>query len=380
MARFPSSCSATWSSRRSASSPYFITLGPHGFYWFSLESDPVGRRPPLARFRVGGRWDDLLEEPAVRQLQEYLPTFIGARRWFGSKARTIASVEVVDTVLVPMTDERAGGPPLAHLAVVRVEMDYGSPERYLLPLAFVAGEEAEELRRWRPEAVIADLRAGDDDGVLVDAVWLPELSRAVLEVIGRRRSLPGRNGRLIGAPSASFRRLRNLVGPDLPASPISAEQSNSSVAFGDRAIVKFLRRFEEGVNPGVEIGRFLSERAHFRHSPANGGTSSTDPREGAPRRWPSLEEFVPNEGDGWSYVVDALEHGLEEALAHSDAEELRMAAPRPAPQRRDPGARTRARPARAPPPMGVLARSAHRRAPSRSGIRSRVIPTSRPSR
>jgi maltose alpha-D-glucosyltransferase / alpha-amylase len=101
------------------------------------------------------------------------------------------------------------------------------------------------------------------------------------------------------------------------------------VVFGDLAILKFIRRFEEGVNPAVEIGRFLTERAHFPNSPPTRG--SLQYRRGAPGARPAtlaaLAEFVPNEGDGWNYVVDALGHGLEEALAHTQAEDLRMVAP-----------------------------------------------------
>ena len=91
---------------------------------------------------------------------------------------------------------------------------------------------------------------------------------------------------------------------------MSAEQSNSSVAFGDRAILKYIRRFEEGVNPGVEIGRLLGERLRFPHERANGGGLEYRAATGSvPATVVSLEEFVPNEGDGWNYVVDGSSTG-----------------------------------------------------------------------
>jgi maltose alpha-D-glucosyltransferase/alpha-amylase len=94
------------------------------------------------------------------------------------------------------------------------------------------------------------------------------------------------------------------------------------VLFGDQAIMKFIRRFDEGVNPGVEVGRYLSEEARFPHAPRVGGSIEYRRRGGsaAAASLAVLEEFVPNEGDGWRYVVDALEHGLEEALAASSEE------------------------------------------------------------
>jgi maltose alpha-D-glucosyltransferase/alpha-amylase len=95
--------------------------------------------------------------------------------------------------------------------------------------------------------------------------------------------------------------------------------------------MKFLRRFEEGINPGVELGRYLSEQARFPHAPRVGG--SIEYRGlgvgAVPATLAVLEEFVPNEGDGWRYVVDALAHGLEDALAtSSDDDDLLTLPPR----------------------------------------------------
>ncbi len=291
--------------------PYFLTLGPHGFYWFSLELDPQSRRGPAARLEVPSRWDDVLSDP--RPLEVALARYVAGRRWFVSKARTVVSVSVVDSI--PVGNRWA---PAARLVIARVELDQGAHEHYLLPLAYADGDKALAMRRLHPDAIVADLRVGEDEGVLYDAVWEPELSRMVLEMIGRRRSLPSRAGRVWGAPAPAYREIRLSVPPDVQPSPISAEQSNSSVAMADRAILKYFRRLEEGVNPGVEIPRFLSERARFEHAPRSGGSLAYrfDQRGSRPMTLVSLEEMVPNEGDGWSYVVDALTRRLEEAIAH----------------------------------------------------------------
>jgi len=117
----------------------------------------------------------------------------------------------------------------------------------------------------------------------------------------------------------------------VPATPVGAEQTNSSVVIGDRGIYKFIRRFEPGVNPGVELGRFLGERAHFERTPRVIG--SVEYQRATPIAEPAtvaiLEEYVANEGDGWSYLVDALAHALEEFLATSHTEtSVAEAAPR----------------------------------------------------
>jgi maltose alpha-D-glucosyltransferase/alpha-amylase len=303
--------------------PYFLTLGPHGFYWFSLELDTQSRRGPAARLEVRNRWEEVLFDPAA--LERVLVRHIAGRRWFVSKARAIVSVSVADTV--PVGDRWA---PIAHLVIARVELDQGAHEHYQIALAYAEGEKAQAMRRLRPDAVVAELKVGEEEGVLYDALFEPELSRAVLEMIGRRRPAPSRAGRVWGAPSPAYREIRLAVPGDVQPFPLGAEQSNSSVALGDRAILKYFRRLEEGVNPGVELPRFLAERARFAHAPRSGGSLEHrfDLHGSRPTTLVSLEEMVPNEGDGWSYVVDALTRRLEEAIAHGADDATPPEAPR----------------------------------------------------
>ena len=162
--------------------------------------------------------------------------------------------------------------PVAQLLIVQLELDFGAPERYVVPLAFVAGREADDMKKWHGEAVVADLRTGWGDGVLVDGVHAPAFVTGMADVLARRRMLAGAHGQVTGLPAPGLRRFGSCLKPDCPTTPISGEQSNCSVLLGDQAILKFIRRFEEGVNPGVELGRFLSERAHFPYAPRVGGS------------------------------------------------------------------------------------------------------------
>jgi maltose alpha-D-glucosyltransferase/alpha-amylase len=206
---------------------------------------------------------------------------------------------------------------------VQVELEFGPPERYVVPLAFLEGAPAEEIRKWHAEGVVADLRAGAVEGVLVDAVHSPSFVGAMADTLARRRTLHGRQGQISGVPTQSLRQFNGCLRADCPTTPLAAEQSNSSVLMGDQAIMKFVRRFEEGVNPGVELGRHLSERARFAHAPRLGGSLEYRSRSAGstPGIVAVLEEFVPNESDGWRHVVDALTIGLEEAVTGgADAE------------------------------------------------------------
>ena len=299
--------------------PYFVTLGGHGFYWFLLETheDEVeSRRRELV---TQGSWLTVLGGRGLLQLQEALPEYLAQRRWFAGKAGRIKSVEVFDALAV--SEHPDGGEPLGELLLLNVESTDGPSGTYTLPIAFASGGRAEDLAKWRPETVIAGLRViapGEEavDGVLYDALWDPRFARALVELVSRRRHVPGRRGRLQGVPAPTMRRLLTRLDPDDEPVPMSAEQSNTSLVYGNAMIVKLVRRIEAGLNPGVEVGRFLGERARFAAAPLVGGALEYRPSGGgSPFTVLAAEEFVANEGDGFSYVTDLLVHGLEELLA-----------------------------------------------------------------
>ncbi len=86
-----------------------------------------------------------------------------------------------------------------------------------------------------------------------------------------------------------------------------AEQSNTSIIYGDRFILKVFRKLEPGINPDVEIGVFLTEHS-FKNTPAVLGTFEYRAREnGEVCAAGILQEFVRNQGDAWKYTLGSTE-------------------------------------------------------------------------
>jgi maltose alpha-D-glucosyltransferase/alpha-amylase len=301
--------------------PYFITLGPHQFYWFSVEPQRAGYtadvRPPTVE--VQGPWDQVLSPRVKGVLEGALPAYLQTKRWFGAKARKIKQAEIVEAIPIRRVEgDGDSGEAAGHLSMVRVDYVDGDAETYVLPLACADGERSRDIRKWQPGIVVANVDADGELRALFDGLWDPTLAPALLETVARRRRYTGAHGKLAGAPAP---RLRELLGSS-PLQPwvVSAEQSNTSIVFGDKLILKLVRRLEPGVNPDLEVGRFLTE-AGFEHVPQAAGSIEYWPEGGDPMTAGILQEYVPNEGDAWSFTLDELAHFLEEVLARGPSAE-----------------------------------------------------------
>src|SRR6202042_2787421 len=105
-------------------------------------------------FSTPGRWDTVFEAPTRQRFETWLPSYLLERRWFGQKSRAITSAAIVDTVAIPAPsgmgrpEADRSAAPVAHLVIVQLELEFGAPERYVVPLAYVEGSEAEEMRKW----------------------------------------------------------------------------------------------------------------------------------------------------------------------------------------------------------------------------------------
>jgi maltose alpha-D-glucosyltransferase/alpha-amylase len=309
--------------------PYFVTLGGHGFYWFALVPRDSAEDQQRSSLTVRGPWTDVMRGTRTRTpLNQVLPTYLANRRWFRDKSRHIRGTEIVDVIPIPPPGSDRDA-TVGSLVIVRVLLDQGLPETYALTVSHAVGEAAAEVLRWRPESVIAGVHSADGEGVIYDGLAEPGFAKALFDAMGRRRQLAGRTGRLVSVPARSMRRLRHGIDAESAAVPISTEQSNTSVVIGNEVVLKVIRRVEEGINPDVEVGRFLTERTSFDHAPAVGGALEyrEGPSDDVAATIAVVQQFIPNEGDGWNYVLDALDRVLEEVITLPGVEEVMFSMP-----------------------------------------------------
>jgi maltose alpha-D-glucosyltransferase/alpha-amylase len=313
---------------RIGESPYFVTLSPYAFYWFSLElRQPeqvnLQTRPgevSLPTLPLAAEWKDLYKRRTKPMLEAALLSYMRQRRWFGGKARGINSVEIQD--VITMSYDMA----VAHLALLKVEYTEGEPETYLIPITFASEERASQILNELPQAVIARLKLrdkdGERDGLIYDALVEQGFRSALFKAMERRRRFRGDKGDLVASHTRTvFRQIRGPTREALTSAVLKGEQTNTSVVYGDRFKLKLFRRLEEGVSPELDIGRFLTEKEPFPNvPPVAGALEYRSRRQGEPITLGVLHGYVRNEADGWDYSLDSLGRYFKRVLAQPGVE------------------------------------------------------------
>ncbi len=301
--------------------PYQITLPAYGYYWFFLADESQAPQWSTASQQVlpefltlttrDGRLGTALAGREGRQLlRETLPKFLPLQRWFASKDRRIENI-----AMRPLAEMGEGRYALVEL---NVAIRGGDEERYLLPLSARWGEDNLSFGAPSLAATIAKLRCGPEVGALVDGTADNEMSFAIYEALRSDTQFEGADGRVVFRGTEMLREIEDPGAPRL----LAVEQSNASIAFGDRVIFKIYRRLRRGIQPDVEVARFLTEVAGFDHTPALLGEVTLTEEGAEPTSLGAAFAYVANQGDTWGVLADALDRDLEQyeltATAESD--------------------------------------------------------------
>jgi maltose alpha-D-glucosyltransferase / alpha-amylase len=289
--------------------PYRFTMAPYSFLWLELQrredvaevSSVVTEQAPL---NATNGWGDIFEGAAAQRLETVnLPEFFPKQRWFAGKSRQIKATHIVDWA--PVITSRSA------LAMVEVRFESGTPDIYLTTLAMTFGDAAEEIQRTAPNAIITRIVSGREPGLLHEGVFDDETCAALFSLIANGQELNAQHTRISGVRGKIFSEVQGSAETPLSVRRGSAEQSNTSILFGDRFILKLFRRLERGSNPDAEIGRYLTENTSFRQIPPFAGSIECTAADADPSTLGMLQGFVANEGDGWKWTLEELNRYFE---------------------------------------------------------------------
>jgi maltokinase len=193
------------------------------------------------------------------------------QRWYGAKSRSVAHAQVLDSVVVRAADPELG------IALVEMRYDTGAHDIYQLLYAVRDGE------------------------LQIDGLDEPQLARELVSAMRSGLTLQGTEGIAEFAPIEGFAGLGREL---LDVRPVGTEQSNTSVVFDDELILKAFRRLEPGINPELEMLRFLTRHDFANIAPLGGWYAYS----GGPlsATLGILQQYVSGGADGWELALDEI--------------------------------------------------------------------------
>lgn len=222
--------------------------------------------------------------------QKILPHYLQFCRWFGGKARQLREVRVIQQNEFPGTQ----------VQVLLIECAFldGHPEHYALPLSFVSGSTAEQRIADTPQKVLALLQ---DETVLYDAAQMPDFQKALFE--GLIGEVPFSKPFVVESMDSKDTLSDEMCKAATNARVLSGEQSNTSISYADKWLVKFFRKFETGAHPEVEMTEHLM-RHQFNVSPL---LSTMNLRAGkCDGVLAILTHYTAHQGDGWLFTLGEI--------------------------------------------------------------------------
>jgi maltose alpha-D-glucosyltransferase / alpha-amylase len=289
--------------------PYFFTLGPHTFYWFSLEAKPqaaaqteAGVPAALPVITVAESWREILAGFPRAQFEAGLPDYLRAQAWFSGETKTIKFAALKEHFLVPLP----GGEPVA-VALLQVEYVDANPEIYALPLGLAKDGE-------KPAAIVEVARAdGGSLGLVGDAFANPAFAKALLDLIREHEHHHAALGRFVSTRTPALRRVLNSEPTPAPTIP-HAESGKSLALFQEKVVLKFFHRLQPGLNPELEIGLFLTEK-NFPHSPALLGALEFHGENNSQLTLAVAKAFVPYAQNAWKFTLESVSRYYDRVFA-----------------------------------------------------------------
>lgn len=243
----------------------------------------------IQTFNFDSPWEELLENKEFVKvfLSDVLGSYIIKQRWYGGKASVLKYIELAEYFRIQQFGEVYYG---LILEVNFVEAFY---QHYFLPIAFVTDENFAQQDRILPISIHGQ------PGFIIDAINLESFRKLVFERI--LTALPKDKTKVQYHKSQVFNNITYESSRFM-----GLEQSNTSLVYNEKYVLKFFRRIYADKNPDYEMSRFLSEKKEFKNTPSYLGSINIVDSDDVNITIGLMQEMVQNEGDAWEYMLKEL--------------------------------------------------------------------------
>ena len=243
----------------------------------------------LQSLNFDDNWEDLLDNKAFVKvfLSDVLGDYILKQRWYGGKASKIKYLELSEYFRIQQFGEVYYG------LILEIDFVEAFYQHYFLPIAFVTDENFAKKDRILPISIKGN------QGFIIDATNLESFRKLVFERI--LTAQPKDTTKVQYQKSPSFTNVSYQSSRFM-----GLEQSNTSIIYNDKYVLKFFRRLYADKNPDFEMSQFLSEKKGFKNTPAYLGSINVVDSDNDYITIGLLQQLVPNDGDAWEYMLKEL--------------------------------------------------------------------------
>lgn len=243
-------------------------------------------------FQFKCSWENAFEDPEfIKTLStEILENYILKKRWYAGKSSTLKYIEVVDHGI--LNSEKN----IYHGTLIEINFSEAFFQNYFISLSFVPLSAG----KLETNTVIAPVTFNGVEGHLIDAIHLEDFRHLVFDKV-MSSSSEHVDGKVI------YHRSETIKPTKYKSSRfMGGEQSNTSIIYNDKYVMKFFRRIYTSKNPDYEISRFLTEKSNFKNTPAYVGSINLALDSGDTITLSLMQELIENEGDAWKYMLQEL--------------------------------------------------------------------------
>jgi maltose alpha-D-glucosyltransferase / alpha-amylase len=302
--------------------PYFLSLGPYGYYWFSLHPETEKSAAERIQWERESRIETLtlkeegtalFEKSHRKKLTDLLFRYLCQKGWFYPFIRS------VDRTTLFIVDHFSLNSRHEHLLMLQVGFRNGSVKKFLFFLRVVKQEEAERLLTTEPQHVVAELRVPSQNKTLLyDCSEEPSLGSLIEKLMKEKKRIKGERGKLTGIVLEKNGKL-----PEDDERPLACTEIQSNVFPSRRGMLRVFTLVEEGMPLDISMRLHLAQTSFKQFFPV------TAYLEYALYRQPSIalaEELASEriKHNAFNHTVEAVERFLleVESLSADQKEEF----------------------------------------------------------
>ncbi len=288
--------------------PYFFTLSQHSFKWFILKKTVTEKNPQKVYPKLGAEhWDAVFSGATLDALQnDVLPVYIFRMQWFTGKDKTLDSTTITAHTALPV------GESDVEVLLIEVQFESGLPEYFQLPVVFISKKEGIKVAAAHPTAIIAQLKIGNEEGVLCDATYTTSFQHALFSFMANAKRFMA-SGEIVFIANEEVR--LHLEDRKEHISKLQAtSEMHTAITYNNSFFLKLYRKVDKGIHPDVELTRFLT----------NSNVPTT--KYAGDFEWRindgvfvlgMLERLEENHGSGHQYMLERIANFIERILARN---------------------------------------------------------------